>query len=472
MTVPYLVGRDFITVMVDGVTSTVTSTHVNYNSLREAVRNKDWDAIPELVTPEKTVENFGKGNITIVNGEVRYRGELMHNAITSRILSMIQEGFDANPLILFLDKLMNNPSRSAVQELYDWLERTSLPITENGDFIAYKKVNNDYFDFYSSQVPNKPAELMSEIERASYPKTIRGITITVEDDATVLSMPRNMVDDARDRTCSYGLHFCSMSYLPNYHGGNGRVLLVKINPADVVSIPNDYDFAKGRTCRYVVVGEHASENVEAYHSTVVTNTGEEIRNNKVATEANTTIMGIDFDSEMRADMVQSLVDRVINSSSSDTVGRNSEQGRMDGFNDAWDNRMPSLDRYQAINVREAVEYSRAYFDGYDRCRGHHHDDAINDDDLENDPEQEIEDPIADDFVYEDDGQRTEINRVLSVPILTNPRYHGYDHGYERGEADGKYAENIDAGFYLGDATKGDQYYREGYINGYLDGYNN
>jgi hypothetical protein len=31
--------------------------------------------------------------------------------------------------------------------------------------------------------------------------------------------------------------------------------LIKINPADVVSIPSDYNNAKGRCCKYVVVGE-------------------------------------------------------------------------------------------------------------------------------------------------------------------------------------------------------------------------
>ena len=31
-------------------------------------------------------------------------------------------------------------------------------------------------------------------------------------------------------------------------------MVVKINPRDVVSIPEDYDNAKGRCCRYEVVG--------------------------------------------------------------------------------------------------------------------------------------------------------------------------------------------------------------------------
>ena len=72
-----------------------------------------------------------------------------------------------------------------------------------------------------------------------------------------LSMPRNAVDEDKNRTCSAGLHFCSYSYLP--HFGGERIVVVKINPRDVVAIPADYNNAKGRTCRYEVVEELAVE---------------------------------------------------------------------------------------------------------------------------------------------------------------------------------------------------------------------
>ena len=32
-------------------------------------------------------------------------------------------------------------------------------------------------------------------------------------------------------------------------------MILKINPADVVSIPTDYNASKGRACRYEVIGE-------------------------------------------------------------------------------------------------------------------------------------------------------------------------------------------------------------------------
>jgi hypothetical protein len=69
----------------------------------------------------------------------------------------------------------------------------------------------------------------------------------------VVEMERNAVDDNKDQTCSTGLHFCGMSYLS--HFGGERTVIVKINPRDVVSIPSDYNDAKGRACRYEVIGE-------------------------------------------------------------------------------------------------------------------------------------------------------------------------------------------------------------------------
>jgi hypothetical protein len=110
------------------------------------------------------------------------------------------------------------------------LEKNSLPITPDGCFLAYKKVRNDYLDIHSGTMNNSVGQ--------------------------VVSMERNEVDDDKDRTCSAGLHFCSQDYLPHFGNGyDNRVVILKINPRDVVSIPSDYNNAKGRACRYEVVGE-------------------------------------------------------------------------------------------------------------------------------------------------------------------------------------------------------------------------
>jgi hypothetical protein len=87
----------------------------------------------------------------------------------------------------------------------------------------------------------------------------------------VLEMERNEVDDDQNRTCSTGLHFCSESYLSCFGDSTSRTVIVKINPRDVVSIPNDYNNAKGRACRYEVVGELGVNPEEAFTAPVQTN---------------------------------------------------------------------------------------------------------------------------------------------------------------------------------------------------------
>jgi hypothetical protein len=73
-------------------------------------------------------------------------------------------------------------------------------------------------------------------------------------------MPRNAVDEDKERTCSYGLHFCSIQYLPSFSDSDGgKTMIVKINPKDVVAIPADYNNTKGRTCRYEVVAEYKDD---------------------------------------------------------------------------------------------------------------------------------------------------------------------------------------------------------------------
>lgn len=154
------------------------------------------------------------------------------DTIVSRIMKMKEQGVSSKPLGNFIANLYSNPSSTAVQELYGFIEACELPITEDGCFIAYKIVKSSYLDIYSGKMDNSVGK--------------------------VLQMPRNMVDDKRENTCSHGLHFCSKEYL-NHYGSSSRnddrCMLVKINPADVVSIPSDYNNAKGRTWKYEVVGE-------------------------------------------------------------------------------------------------------------------------------------------------------------------------------------------------------------------------
>ena len=227
MSYPFIIQGNNVTVVIGNTPHTISKTHVTYQKVVDAIKAQDWDTVKDIIEPKQVVLNYGKGNISIKGETMYWKGKEFHNAIASRMIAMLQDGFTIEPLVLFMENLMTNPSKRAVTELYGFLEKNNLPITPDGCFLAYKKVRGNYFDVHSGTMDNSVGNLVE--------------------------MERNEVDDNKDNTCSTGLHFCGQSYLS--HFGGERVVIVKINPADVVSIPSDYNDAKGRACRYLVIGE-------------------------------------------------------------------------------------------------------------------------------------------------------------------------------------------------------------------------
>ena len=239
-------GNGTISIMIDGKMKPVDTAHRNYDAIKNAIIACQWDIIPNLINIKEQVESAIQssataGKVTIENGEVFYNNKAIHNSLTERIIDMARQGFDIGYMVKFLENLMKNPSFRAVNELYGFLESGSIPITENGTFLAYKKIRNDWTDIHSGTFDNSIG--------------------------AVCEMPRNMVDEDSSRTCSAGLHVCSYDYLAHFSRDNDdRVVICEINPADVVSIPADYNNTKMRVCKYTVIGE-----VEDYKESEILN---------------------------------------------------------------------------------------------------------------------------------------------------------------------------------------------------------
>lgn len=241
-----LITESSITIMMNGKQYILTEdNHQHYTELRNALKKNDIPTIERLIDLPKQINHYGDGKITVVDGVVMYNGDELHNSLTRRLLRQMDEGFDVTSLLNFLENLMANPSMVARKELYDWLEENNNPITEDGCFIAFKNVQKNYMDHYTGTIRNAVGDT---------PK-----------------MDRSKVDDDRHNTCSAGLHFASESYLPHYTGGgdNNRTMILKVNPADVVSIPVDYNHAKGRCWTYEVIGELDSDGFQKFYKTAV-----------------------------------------------------------------------------------------------------------------------------------------------------------------------------------------------------------
>jgi len=227
MAYPYLIQGNNIVVVIGNKSHTISKTHITYQKVLDAIKSEDWDSLPDIIEPKKVVLNYGAGNVSIQGETLFWKGKELNTGLSVRMIQMLQEGFPIEPMVNFMENLYQNPSHRAVTELYGFLEKNALPITPDGHFLAYKKVRANYFDVHSGTMDNSVGN--------------------------VVEMERHEVNDNKDQTCSTGLHFCGMSYLNSF--GGERTVIVKVNPRDVVSIPSDYNEAKGRACRYEVIGE-------------------------------------------------------------------------------------------------------------------------------------------------------------------------------------------------------------------------
>jgi hypothetical protein len=222
----------FITVVLDGERHSINAGNTLFSKALDAYKADDWDAFVACVNPEIRLKSLYASyeGIEFKDGNLYVFGDPVHSTLATRVLSFLEHGLDCVHLFKFILKLNLNPSKRAVDELYTFLEHRALPITDNGNFLAYKAVRADYTDKHTGKFVN-----------------------TID---AVLEMPRNKVDDDKNVGCSYGFHAGTVEYAKDFLGGQGHLMIVEINPADVVSIPTDCQFQKLRTCKYKVVGEY------------------------------------------------------------------------------------------------------------------------------------------------------------------------------------------------------------------------
>jgi hypothetical protein len=235
MSVPFMWVDGNLTLVLNNKTYQVLPDHINYKTILEILPTATADELLDIVDVEKAVASFSDGLVEIKNGQVTYEGEVVHGSISKRILEFMSKGLPFQPLVNFLNNLMDNPSMQSQKELYDFLEHEHLPITEDGFFLAYKAVRNDFKDKYRGVFDNSVGQ--------------------------IVKMQRAKVDDDRARGCSDGLHAGALNYVASYGSvdAGDRIVIVKINPRDVVSVPTDCNCEKLRTCQYEVVGEYQGE---------------------------------------------------------------------------------------------------------------------------------------------------------------------------------------------------------------------
>lgn len=224
-----------ITLITKNGPSVVGKTHPNFYKIKKALISKNFLEVEQLLDVKSGFKTFSNGLIKIEGDNLMYNGSIVHNVLTQRIIEMIHNNDKVEPIINFLVNLMDNPSEGSVDQMYTFLEHKNLPITEDGCFLAYKAINRDYTDKYTGTISNKVGDKVK--------------------------MPYEEVTADPKCGCSRGLHCGSIEYVRQYgefkldESGKSvgdRLVTVKVNPSDVVSVPEDSEHQKVRVYRYVV----------------------------------------------------------------------------------------------------------------------------------------------------------------------------------------------------------------------------
>jgi len=228
----YLITEVGISVLLSGEHFVISTDHPNFDRIKEVLESDDHSELKGLVDVSASVRSWIKDfyDLSLAGGALVMDGVPFGEEISNKVFDMIDAGNDASPLVNFLRKVRSNPSNVAQKELLLFCVANGFMIHEDGDVIAYKSVRDDFTDIHSGKIYN-------------------GV-------GSIVSMDRGDVDDERSHTCSHGLHFAAFEYASTWAGTRGRHLMVmKINPQNVVSIPSDYHNEKGRCCRYEVIAE-------------------------------------------------------------------------------------------------------------------------------------------------------------------------------------------------------------------------
>ena len=210
--------------------------------VRELYKVKDYEAISKLVlTAENINLKYADSELSISkDGVVTINEEVLPSSLSKVIVALYKEDAPIDCFINFWHKLNQNPSNKARLRLYDFVDTKQITLLPDGDLLLYRVVRRTetsgrYVDIYTGTIYQSIGD--------------------------TISMNRALVDDDDTKVCSHGYHVCCFDYTKHYgkaYSGEDAVINVKVSPANVVSIPVDYNGSKLRVCEFTILEENTA----------------------------------------------------------------------------------------------------------------------------------------------------------------------------------------------------------------------
>jgi hypothetical protein len=246
--VSWVLTDQHITVSLGGKTHMLARTDAQASALISALKDKRYDEVLELVSKAMMIERYTEGTFKVEDGSVLVDGEEVHGALAGKIIEFHSAGLPYEPLLAFARNVRKNPNKRAADDLFAFLDANKHPITDDGCFLAYRKV------------------------RRHEDGVLRDIHTGTMDNSVgqVVEVPRAEVNDDPEVSCSRGLHACSWHYFGTGalgSSGNDVFIEVKISPERVVAFPRDYGLCKMRVAKFEVLREVSQPQDGLYRDT-------------------------------------------------------------------------------------------------------------------------------------------------------------------------------------------------------------
>ena len=234
----YVFSNGVLTLTVNGSVFTVEESDPTYPEVWAVMDDKSLTpaekatSITDVLNPKPkkvalVISDYTTEDIEIDRyGAVFIAGQKVDDPVTRKIAELHQAGLPFDPLVKFMNKVSRNPDKGVRAQLFQFLQVSKFPLSEDGDFLGYKGVRDDLWDQHTG-------------------KTFQYTP------GAVLSMPRDEVCDDPNQGCEAGIHVGSFDYAKSFTRSE-LVILVKVDPANVVSVPTDYSYQKLRACELTV----------------------------------------------------------------------------------------------------------------------------------------------------------------------------------------------------------------------------
>lgn len=223
----HIISNSGVTVVFDDGPKMLHKNAPGYQEAIEAIKLNNITKLRELMDPKWAIMRYSNNELSFeTDGSISFEGLRLGTKFTSLLKSSMSRHLPWHVLAKFLTNCLANPSLRAQKEVEHMLEHDGLPITEDGCFLAYKLATVDNLDS----------------DTGLFDCSI----------GKVVEMPRDRIIKNVRRGAERGFSAGGKPYLNTAFAG--KVIIVKINPADLVGIYT-LPYTEAVVCKFTVLCE-------------------------------------------------------------------------------------------------------------------------------------------------------------------------------------------------------------------------